>query len=171
MKRDDFEQVVRKIDEVFFSEDAAAIWCIGVEGETYTKDGDKIVYSDEILNSKDGIYKYMQNAYGCGADGLQLVWYNAREMTKYDENYAQINATAAEMPDAIQYVPPVPSFDDMTAEDASLLQATLSDAFEVWNDAFITGKKSLDTDWDAYVKEMNDKGIGKFLEIYNDNKK
>ena len=170
-KRADFEQVVRKIDEVFFSEEAASIWCIGQEDLTYTMDGDQIKYNDEILASKDGIYKYMQNTYGCGADGLQLVWYNGREMTKYDENYARINAEVAAMDDAIQYVPPVPSFDDMTAEDASLLQTTLSDAFEVWNDAFITGKKSIETDWESYVQEMKDKGIEKFLQIYNDNKK
>lgn len=169
--RPDFEQVVRKIDEIFFSEEAAKIWCIGQEGVTYTMDGDRIVYSDDILASPDGIYKYMQNAYGCGTDPLQLVWYNAREMTKYDENYAAINAAVAAMPDAIQYIPPTPSFDDITAEDASLMQTTLSDAFEVWNDAFITGKKSLETDWDAYVQEMKDKGIEKFLQIYNDNKK
>ncbi len=169
--RPDFEQVVRKIDEVFFSEEAAKIWCIGLEGVTYTMDGDTIVYNDEILASKDGIYKYMQNAYGCGADGLQLVWYNAREMTKYDENYARINAEVAAMDNAIQYIPPTPSFDDLTAEDASLLQTTLSDTFEIWNDDFIYGKKSLETDWDAYVQEMKDKGIEDFLKIYNDNKK
>jgi len=169
--RPDFEQVIRKLDEVFYSEEAAKIWCLGIEGVTYTMDGDRIVFSDDILAAKEGVYKYMQNAYGCGTDPLQLVWYNAREMTKYDENYAAINTAVAAMPDAIQYIPPTPSFDDITAEEASLLQTTLSDSFEVWNDAFITGKKSIQTDWDAYVKEMTDRGIDKFLQIFNDNKK
>lgn len=169
--RSDFEQVVRKIDEIFFSEEAAKIWCIGVEGVTYTMDGDTIKYNDDITSSADGIYKYMQNAYGCGCDGLQVVWYNAREMTKYDENYATINAEVAAMPDSIQYVPATPSFDDVTAEDASLLQTTLADAWEVWNDAFLTGKKDITADWDAYVKDMTDKGINNFLTIYNTYKK
>lgn len=170
-KRADFEQVVRKVDEIFFSEEAAKMWCIGIEGDSYTMDGDKIVYNDAILNASEGIYKYMQNAYGCGCDGLQLVWYNAREMTKYDENYAAINAAVAAMPDAIQAIPATPSFDDVTAEDASLMQTRLLDTFEVWNDAFLTGKKSIETDWDAYVQEMNEKGMQDFLKIYNDNKK
>jgi putative aldouronate transport system substrate-binding protein len=134
-------------------------------------DGDTIVYSDTIKSAEEGIYKYMQNAYGAGCDGLQLVWYNAREMTKYDENYASINAAVAAMEDAIQYIPPTPSFDDMTAEDAALLQTTLLDTFEVWNDSFLTGKKSIENDWDAYVEEMNSKGMEEFLKIYNDNKK
>lgn len=170
-KRADFEQVVRKIDEIFFSEEAAKIWCIGMEGVSYTMDGDKIVYADEILSSADGIYKYMQNAYGCGCDGLQLVWYNAQEMTKYDENYAAINAEVAAMDSAIRYIPATPSFDDLTAEDAALLQTTLADAWEVWNDAFLTGKKDIEAEWDAYVQDMKDKGIEQFCEIYNTFKK
>ena len=35
----------------------------------------------------------------------------------------------------------------------------LGDTFEVWADAFITGKKSTDTDWDAYVAEMKNLSI------------
>ena len=75
------------------------------------------------------------------------------------------------MDDAIQYTVPVPSFDDATAEDASLLQTTLLDAFNVWDDEFRTGKKSIEADWDAFVQEMKDKGIEDFLKLYNDNKK
>ncbi len=170
-KRPDFEQVVRKLDEIFYSEEATKLWCFGPEGDSYTMDGDKVVYNDAILNSADGIYKYMQNAYGTGCAGLQNVWYLERELTKYDENYGRINAEVAAMPDAIQYTVPVPSFDDITAEDASLLQTTLLDAFNVWDDEFRTGKKSIENDWDAFVQDMKDKGIEKFLEIYNASKK
>ncbi len=167
-KRADFEQVVRAIDACFYSEEAAKIWCLGVEGVTYTMDGDKIVYADEIVNSADGIYKTLQVKYGCGSDVTQMVWYNAREMTKYDENYAQINAEVAAMGNVIQDVPPAPLFDDYAAEDAGLLQTPLSDAWEVWNDAFLTGKKSIETDWDAYVAEMQSKGIETFCNMYNE---
>ena len=168
-KRDDFEDVVRKIDEIFFSKEASTIWCIGVEDTTYTMDGDKIVYSDEILNSPDGIYKSMQLKYGCGSDVTQMVWVNAREMTKYDENYSQINEAVAAMDNVIQYIPPSPKFDDMQAEEANFLMTPLADNFNVWVDAFITGKKSVETDWDAYVKEMEDLQINDFLALYNDN--
>jgi putative aldouronate transport system substrate-binding protein len=170
-KRPDFEQVVRKLDEVFYSEEATKLWCFGPEGDSYTMDGDKVVYNDAILSSADGIYKYMQNAYGTGCAGLQNVWYLERELTKYDDNYARINAEVAAMDNAIQYTVPVPSFDDVTAEDASLLQTTLLDAFNVWDDEFRTGKKSIENDWDAYVQDMKDKGIEQFLKLYNDNKK
>ena len=169
-ERDDFERIVRTIDEMFYSEENAKLWCLGVEGETYTMDGDKIVYSDEIANSADGIYKSMQLKYGCGSDVTQMVWINAREMSKYDENYAKINSEVAAMPDAIQPVPPTPQFDDLTAEYAASLRTPLGDTFEVWADAFITGKKSTDTDWDAYVAEMKNLSIDEYLQMYNDNK-
>ena len=170
-ERDDFERIVRTIDEMFYSEENAKLWCLGVEGETYTMDGDKIVYSDDIVNSADGIYKSMQLKYGCGSDVTQMVWINEREMSKYDENYAEINTEVAAMDNAIQPVPPTPQFDDLTAEDAASLRTPLGDTFEVWADAFITGKKSTDTDWDAYVAEMKNLSIDQYLQMYNDNNK
>lgn len=168
-EREDFEQVVRTIDNCFFSEEAAKVWCLGVEGVTYTEEDGVITYADELVNSPDGIYKTLQVKYGCGSDVTQMVWYNAREMTKYDQNYSDINAAVAAMGDVIQAIPPTPLFDDLTAEDAGMLQTPLSDAWEVWNDAFLTGKKSIEDDWDAYVQEMKDKGIEEFCQLYNDN--
>lgn len=170
-KRDDFERVVRTIDEVFFSEEGAKIWCLGVEGVTYTEENGVIKYSDDLVNSADGVYKSLQINYGCGSDVTQLVWINEREMTKYDENYARINKEVAAMGNVIQEIPPTPLFDDLTAEDAGVMQTPLLDAFEVWADAFITGKKSVENDWDAYVKEMQALRIDEFCKIYNDNLK
>lgn len=167
-KRDDFEQVVRKIDEMFFSEEAATIWCIGTEGDSYTMDGDSIVYNDDILHAPDGIYKYMQLQYGAGSDVTQKIWLSDREMTKYDDNYREINETVAAMDDVIQYVPPTPMFDDLTAEEAASLQTPLNDSFVRWNDAFLTGAKSLDTDWDSYVEELKNLQIEELLRLYND---
>lgn len=170
-QRKDFEQLVRAIDKMFFSEECSTIWCIGVEGVTYTMDGDTIVYADDIVNSPDGIYKTMQVKYGCGADPLQLVWINEREMTKYDENYAEINKKVAEMENGnvIQSIPPTPLFDDLTAEDASSLQTPLADSVWVWMNAFVKGTKDLDADWDAYVAEMKNLKIEEFCQLYNDN--
>lgn len=168
-ERPDFERIVRTVDAMFFSEEAAKLWCIGVEGVTYTLDGDKVVYADDILNSPDGIYKNMQLQYGCGSDVTQMVWVNEREMTKYDENYRAINQAVAAMDDVIQSIPPTPKFDDIQAEEASSLQTPLADAFERWNDAFLTGAKSIETDWDAYVEEMKSLQIEAFCALYNDN--
>ncbi|MCL2834072.1 MAG: ABC transporter substrate-binding protein [Treponema sp.] len=169
-KRADFENLVRTVDKMFFSKQAELLWCIGVEGVTYTMQGSNIKYIDSILNSPDGIYKAMQLRYGAGADPLQYLWINAREMTKYDANYADINQKVAAMDNAIQAVPPSPRFSSPAdAERATSLMGTLFDAFNVWDNAFLTGTKSLDTDWNAYVAEMNSKGINELLQLYNNN--
>ncbi len=165
----DFERIVRTIDEVFYSEENSKMWCLGVEGVTYTEENGEIIYSDEIRSAPEGVYKSMQLKYGCGSDVTQLVWINAREMTKYDANYARINAEVEAMGDVIQPIPPRPLFDDLQAEEAGLLQTPLADAFERWNNWFMTGDRSLDSDWDEYVAEMKTLGIDRFTSIYNDN--
>ena len=169
-RRPDFEQVIRAVDKMFFSEEAAKIWCLGVEGQTYTMQGSTIKYADSILTAPDGIYKSMQLRYGCGAAGTQLVWVNAREMTKYDANYSDINKQVSAMDTATQSVPPSPRWaSDAVAERATSLMGTLFNTFIVWDDAFLTGAKSLDTDWNAYVNEMTSRGINELLNLYNSN--
>jgi putative aldouronate transport system substrate-binding protein len=168
-KRPDFERVVRTVDAMFFSKEAELLWCLGVEGETYTMQGNTIKYPDSILSSQDGIYKTMQLRYGCGTAITQMIWVNAREMTKYATDYAEINRQVAAMGDVIQPIPPSPKFDDLTAEKAASLIGPLFDAFVVWDNAFLTGAKSLDRDWDAYVAEMTAKGINEYLVLYNAN--
>jgi putative aldouronate transport system substrate-binding protein len=170
-KKAGFEKIVRAVDEMFFKEENALMWCLGVEGVTYTKQGDKVVFADDILKAPEGIYKYLQVKYGCGSDVTQMVWVNAREMTKYDANYARINADVEAIGDVIQAIPPTPMFDDKQAEQAASLQTPLADAFERWNSAFLTGTKSIQNDWAAYLQEMKSLGIDKFVAIYNDNLK
>lgn len=168
-KRKDFEQIVRAVDEMFFSEENSTIWCIGVEGVTYNIVNGKVEYTDEIKNAKEGVYKYMQLKYGCGSDVTQLIWVNQREMTKYDENYSRINAEVEAMGDVIQYIPPSPKFNDLKAEEAAMLMTPLADKLEVWLDAFITGRKDVEKDWNSYVNEMKGLKIERFCALYNEN--
>ena len=168
-KRSDFERIVRAVDQMFFSEDSAKLWCLGVEGMTYTMENGKVKFVDKYANDPRGIYKALQQDFGCGSDVTQMVWVNKREMTKYDENYAAINAEVEKMGDVIQELPPRPKFNDLDAETAGSYQTPLADAWERWNDAFLTGAKSIDKDWDAYVSEMKKLGIEKMLDLYNKN--
>ncbi|MGN0907214.1 MAG: extracellular solute-binding protein [Bullifex sp.] len=78
-ERKDFEQVVRKIDEIFFSEEAAKIWCLGVEGVTYDIVNGQVKFKDAYVNDERGIYKALQQEAGCGSDVTQMVWVNKRD--------------------------------------------------------------------------------------------
>jgi len=169
--RPDFERLVRAIDAMCYSDEAAVLWCLGVEGTTFYYDADgKVAFFDEALNSPDGVYKFLQVTYGCGADPSQQVWINAQEMLKYDENYAAINAVVAEM-NAIPLIPPSPVLSEDNAERASMLAMPLRDLFETWTDHFIIGEKDLDADWDTYVAEMQAIGIDEICQIYNDSRR
>ena len=170
-KRADFEAVVRAIDDIFFSDEGAKLWCLGVEGVTYTEKDGKITYAKDIVEAPEGIYKSMQIKYGCGSDVTQLVWINSREMTKYDENYARINAEVEKMDNAIQAIPPTPLFDDVVSEEAGILRTPLLDAFEKWTNDFITGQRDIEKNWATYVKDMNNLGLEKYLELYNSHRR
>ena len=171
-EREDFEQVVRAVDKMFYSEEAAMIWHVGVEGVTYNMVDGKIEFIDEIKNAPEGIFKYMQVKYGCGADPFQMVWLNDIDFQKYDEFYAQLNAEVAAMDNAIQPMPPEPWFDDLMAEEAATIQAGLVDPVEVWIDAFVTGKKDInsDADWAEYIAELEALGANELLAIYSENR-
>jgi putative aldouronate transport system substrate-binding protein len=170
-KKANFEKIVRAVDTMFFSAEAVMIWSLGVEGQTYFKNGDTITFTQDITDAPDGINTILAVRYGCGTATTQYVWVNSQLMLKYDDNFAKINAQVAGMDNAIQYIPPVPKFDELAAERATSLMGVLSDAFEIWDDAFLTGKKNIETDWNAYVTEMRQKGIEEYLSLYNGNLK
>ncbi len=72
------------------------------------------------------------------------------------------------MGDFIQAIPRRRSSYDRMAEEAGTLQTPLSDAFERWNSAFLTGSKSREG-LDAYVKEMKSPWHREVHELYNAN--
>lgn len=165
-KRADFDELVKVVDRLFFDPAMSSLFGQGVKGVTFDEVDGKIKYKDELVNSSDGLYKTLQIKYGIGTDQLQLVWDLPTEMLKYDDNYARINAVVAEMK-GVPTIPPVPKFDSKQEEEVALLKAPLADMFEVWANSFITGKKDIDKDWDAYVAEARSKNIDKLLELYN----
>lgn len=166
-KRKDFDKLVETVDRMFFSPEMAQLFGQGVEGVTFDKVDGQIKYKDEYVNSTDGLYKSLQIQCGIGTGQMQLVWHLPTEMLKYDENYARINNIVADMK-GIPTIPPKPKFSTEQAEEEGLLKAPLADMFEVWTTAFITGDKSIDDDWDAYVAEAKSKGIDELLKLYND---
>jgi putative aldouronate transport system substrate-binding protein len=173
-QRADFERVVRAVDTMFFSKEAETLWCLGVEGQTYTMQGNTVNFIPSLVNSPDGVYKAGQLQYGIGVGGLQYLWVNAREMTKYDDYYAQLNNTVAAMPNAIRSTAPSPKYPDTPAgirdaERADALMMTLWDIYVVWDNNFLTGAKSIESDWNAFVNEMTSSGINEFLTLYNNN--
>ena len=62
----------------------------------------------------------------------------------------------------------MPSFffsEDDNAEVARL-QTTIMNYVNESTAAFVTGNKSVETDWDAYIAELNNLGLSDYLAIY-----
>jgi putative aldouronate transport system substrate-binding protein len=64
-------------------------------------------------------------------------------------------------------VPPAPLLDEIELEQTSLLQTQLTDAVHAATAAFITGQRSIDSDWDAYVAEIEGLGSAQLIDTYN----
>ena len=64
-------------------------------------------------------------------------------------------------------VPPVVFTADQSKQFGEL-NTTVFNAMDEWFANFITGKKSVDKDWDAYLKTLKDSGLDQFLKLYQD---
>ncbi|MBR4289788.1 MAG: extracellular solute-binding protein [Oscillospiraceae bacterium] len=168
-EREDFEQVVRAVDKMFFSEEAAKIWSIGVEGVTYNTVNGEIEFVDAVKNAPEGINTYLRVNYGCGVVGFQSVWPDEYSLLKFDEEYAEIYAAAAEM-GANQTFAPEPWFDDIAAEEAGILSGgAMFDLVQTSREQFVYGDLDVNDDavWDKYCADLEDAGLQEYLDLYN----
>ena len=169
-EREDFEQVVRAIDTMFYSEEAVKIWSIGVEGVTYNVVDGEIVFVDEVLNAPEGAGKYLQQNYGCGLSGFQSVWPDEYTLMKQGEEYAEIYAAAAAM-NANQPYAPEPWFDDFASEESGILgYGPMFDLTETCREQFILGDLDVNDDavWADYCAQLEESGLQAYLDLYNE---
>ena len=169
-EREDFEQVVRAVDKMFYSEEAAKIWQIGVEGVSYNVVDGEIVFTDDVVNSEVGVNKYLQQQYGCGTSGFQSVVFDEYLLLKFDEEFAGIYAAATEM-GANQPYAPEPWFDDIAAEEASMIgNGAMFDLVETCREQFINGDLDVNDDavWADYCAQMEEAGLQEYLDLYNE---
>ncbi len=65
-------------------------------------------------------------------------------------------------------VPKALRYDEAAAEERNLLYMDLQKLVKEYRVYFITGEMSLDSDWDSYVKALDDLGLARFLELENE---
>lgn len=64
-------------------------------------------------------------------------------------------------------VPPV-IFTAEQSKQFGELNTTVFNAMDEWMASFITGKKNVDKDWDAYLKNLKDSGLDQYLKLFQD---
>jgi putative aldouronate transport system substrate-binding protein len=164
--KDSFVALMQYIDWLFYSDEGQEFAKWGVQGTTYNKEGGKRVLAKDInfqgLNpagTKDLRVDYGFSggnfAYGGTTDLLQS--------TFNEEELAFQKAMKSKKPRPV--APPVP-FSDTDREQATLTLTPLKDHVKQNTLKFITGQRSL-SEFDAYLKELDAKGMGKYVELAN----
>lgn len=163
-----FNQMLQFVDWLWYSDEGQELSKWGVEGTTYTKEnGVRKLTSDityQTLNptgTKDLRKQYGFSggvfAYG-GSQDLYLSM-----LGKEDVAYqTAIDKKMTIIPQA----PPV-LFTSDEREEANLISKPLMDYVRQMSFKFMSGNQSLDTDWDAYLKQCKTKGSDKLVNMTN----
>jgi len=170
-----FEAMMQFIDWLFYSPEGKELTKWGVEGVTYTKDADgKRTLTEDVnyvglnpagtkaLNVDFG-FSGGNFSYG-GSTELLHSMMNEEELEFQD---AMLSNYETLLPD-----PPI-KYDAMQLEQSTLLSTPLIDHVKQNTLKFILGTRDL-SEWDAYVKELESKGVQRFVdmanEVYNEKK-
>jgi len=165
------EAAARWVDH-WYSDEGIIAYFMGVEGVTYEKDADSpggLKLTDYVVKNPDGINfeqvlaKYVPWAGGANPSVATNEYFKGGETWPASVRCAD---------GLINFVPeeiwaPVSRF--YTAEEAnemSQLGSEIGTYHSEWRAYFISGQKSLDNDWDAYVKGFDGMRLDRWLEIY-----
>lgn len=165
-----FIKMLRFIDWLWYSDEGQTLCQWGVEGETYTTDDEgNIVLNEDIyynginpdattqLNVDYGFANGVF-AYG-GSDELRY-----SKMTDGEKEWNErINANKTD----IQLKPPILA-DELEKEDLNLIKTPLMDYVNTAALEFITGELDLETEWDDYVAQCEEKGSTEYVEMANE---
>lgn len=167
-ERKDFDKVLEFVDWLYYSEECALMSTIGVEGVTYTKDGDNYKLNDDIktINNLAGT-KELAKDFGFGTIGftsivLEKAPKQARELiTSKEEEERKMYMIEHDMVDKDD---PTIKFTQEQSEDAKLLYTNLNDYTKTMMLKFIYGEESFDK-WDAYVKKCKELGSDELIDM------
>lgn len=166
-----FKALLQYIDWQYYSDEGIEFAQWGVEGETFTKDADGTrTLMDDIGWSavNAGAPKKLNADYGYsngvflpanGSSKELLLSLMTDEVAAWTEKQLE---SKKQLP-----VPPAPLLDEIELEQTSLLQTQLTDAVHAATAAFITGQRSIDSDWDAYVAEIEGLGSAQLIDTFN----
>lgn len=170
-KKPYFKALLQYIDWQYYSDEGLEFALWGVEGETYSKasDGTRTLNSDINWSSiNPGAPKKLNADFGYSNGVFSLANGSSADLTQSmmtpeikEWTKTQID-THKQVP-----VPPAASLNEAELEQTSLQQTQLTDAVKTATAGFITGQKSIDKDWDAYVAQLKTLGSDQLIDTIN----
>lgn len=149
-----------------YSEEGHMLYNFGIEGESYTVEDGKAVYTDEILNNPDKSVTHAMSGYARANYNGPFVqdeayaeqYYKLDSQKQALELWSATNASA-------HILPPVTPTVDESKEQAQIMNEinTYRDEMTL---KFILGNMSFDK-WDEYMKTIEGMNLERVLEIQN----
>lgn len=170
-----FIKMLRFIDWLWYSEEGQTLTLWGVEGETYTRDGDKITLNPEITYNgiNPDATKKLNADYGFAGGVFAYggpTWLRASKFTEGEKDYTE---RVLEYREKRSIDPPFMANEE-ESEELNLIQTPLIDCIKAWTQKFVTGQADIEKDWDTYLAECealgNSRFINKVNEIFEKNK-
>jgi len=164
-----FLATLQFLDWLYYSPEAREMLRWGIEGETYTKEGDTYTLSPDLsadlwnLNP-DAPLDLQKDL------GFSSFLAEATESRELIESYST-ESTIAYMDDVLanrtpREPNPAAPLDEMELEQAAILQTPLKDTVDQATLQFILGQRDL-SEWDAYVAEVEAQGLQAFVDLVN----
>ncbi len=156
--------------DYLYSEEGKILRNFGVTGVTYNRDGDKYVYTDEILNNPDGlsISEAMAKHFRAGIGGFGLSQHPQylEQYYPYESQKAGIKLYANQLTEKVeQTLMPMISLTVDEANEITSLKAELDTYIKENVTKFIRGLKSMD-EYDSFVEQVKKMGAKRYTEIY-----
>lgn len=145
-----------------FTQEGNDIMNWGMEGVSFAMDNGERVYTDAVLNDPQyeagtALSKYAHPSFV----GIQSAEARKKLFTDLQNTFI---ATWADSDNALA-IEPFLAFTPEETETNALKQTDLKTSYESWRDKFITGERNIETEWEAYLAELNAYGLGELQAI------
>ncbi len=147
--------------DYLFSEEGFDLANYGIEGETYTKDGDNYQFTDLILNNPQGFdwqlcqSLYINPGFPCLTDlSIQEMTYNEAQKAAVPTWVAAYDSSDETTPNSNWL-----SYTTEESEERAEIQTDIETYQEEMRLKFITGQADIDAEWDTYCQTLIDMGI------------
>ena len=165
---ENFVAMLQFIDWLYYSDEGLEFAKWGIEGTTYTREGDERTLAADVdwLGLNPDATTDLRVDYGFMNGVFMLEHGSSDELVRslIDEEEIAWQETMADKEQA--EVPPPAPLDELEREQASLYETALLDAVRQNTLAFITGQRDL-SEWDAYVAELEGQNLTAYLDIVN----
>lgn len=174
---EEFIKMLRFVDWLWYSDQAYDLIKWGVEGETYeVVDGKKqlidgwycggLGYGDPTPDDTED-NKDMRLEYGYAGGNF---WYG-HTVAQMTDNFTPETQDFCDRVSSYRGLrsinPPLASTPDEN-EQLNLWMTPLKDKINAWTLNFVTGKKDINADWDAYIKDCEASNSQAVVDLYND---